>query len=130
MGWLFGTGHSQDYEFITDPVAEAPDIRFNDGVVDHQGRFWAGTVNEADLNAPDSSLYRLDPDGSVHQLDTGFATSNGIGVSPDSKTLYFVDMFHSKILAYDHDPATGALENRRIFATVPEDAGFPDGHDY
>jgi sugar lactone lactonase YvrE len=122
--WNWQTGA---YEFVVDPVADQPNIRFNDGVVDRHGRFWAGTVNEADLNAPDSSLFRLDPDGSVHQLDTGFATSNGMGLSPDGKTLYFVDMFHGKILAYDHDPATGAVENRRIFASVPEAAGFPDG---
>lgn len=126
-GLAFWNWHTCDYEFITDPVADIPNIRFNDGVVDSQGRFWAGTLNEADLNAPDSSLFRLDPDGSTHQLDTGFATSNGLCLSPDSKTLYFVDMFHSKILAYDHDPATGAVENRRVFATVPEEAGLPDG---
>jgi sugar lactone lactonase YvrE len=119
--------HTQDYKFITDPEADTLDVRFNDGVVDHQGRFWAGTLNEANLNAPDGSLYRLDPDGSIHRLDTGFAVANGIGISPDSKTLYLVDMFHSRILAYDHDPATGTLENRRVFAAVPEEAGYPDG---
>jgi len=118
---------SQEYEFISDPVADEAGIRFNDGVVDRQGRFWTGTIYEEDFDAPLSSLFRLDPDGSVHKLDTGFATSNGIGVSPDSKTLYFVDMFHRHILAYDHDPATGALEHRRIFASMPEEAGYPDG---
>jgi sugar lactone lactonase YvrE len=126
-GLAFWDWHSGAYEFITDPVVGQSNLRFNDGVVDRQGRFWAGTINEADFYAPDSSLFRLDPDGSVHQLDTGLATSNGLGLSPDGLTLYFVDMFHSKILAYDHDPATGAVENRRIFASVPEEAGFPDG---
>jgi len=126
-GLAFWDWQSQSYEFITDPEANTPDVRFNDGVVDRQGRFWAGSLNEADLNAPDGSLYRLDPNGSVHKLDTGYATSNGMGFSPDSKTLYLVDMFHSNILAYDHDPPTGAVENRRIFASVPEEAGFPDG---
>lgn len=126
-GLAFWNWHTGCYEFVADPVADVPNIRFNDGVVDRQGRFWAGTLNEADLNAPDSALFRLDPDGSTHQLDTGFATSNGLCLSPDSKTLYFVDMFHSQILAYDHDPATGALENRRVFAAVPEEAGLPDG---
>jgi sugar lactone lactonase YvrE len=126
-GLAFWDWQSQNYEFITDPEADTPGVRFNDGVVDRQGRFWAGTLNDADLNAPDGSLYRIDPDGSTHKLDTGYATSNGIGVSPDSKTLYLVDMFHGKILAYDHDPATGLVENRRVFASVPEEAGFPDG---
>jgi sugar lactone lactonase YvrE len=126
-GLAFWDWTSHQYEFITDPEANTPDVRFNDGVVDRQGRFWAGSVNEADLNAPDGSLFRLDPDRSAHKLDSGYATSNGMGFSPDSKTLYLVDMFHSNILAYDHDPATGAVANRRIFATVPPEDGFPDG---
>lgn len=33
-----------------------------------------------------------------------------------SKTLYFVGVSHGNILAYDPNPATGAVENRRIFA--------------
>ncbi|GAB4458465.1 MAG: hypothetical protein Fur0044_51560 [Anaerolineae bacterium] len=114
-------------EFITDPVTGRSNIRFNDGVVDRQGRFWAGAINKADFYAPDSSLFRLDPDSSVHQLDTGFATSNELGFSPSGKTLCFVDMFPGKILTYDHDPATGAVENRRIFALVTGEAGYPAG---
>jgi hypothetical protein len=35
------------------------------------------------------------------------------------KALYFVDVFHVNILAYKHNPATGAVENRRIFALAP-----------
>ncbi len=126
-GLAFWDPQSGGYGFIGDPVADIPNVRFNDGVVDRQGRFWAGTINEEDFYAPDSSLYRLDADGSIHQVDAGFATSNGIAVSPDGQTLYFVDMFNGNILAYDHDPATGNVENRRIFASVPEEAGYPDG---
>lgn len=109
------------------PEPDNPHICFNDSAVDRQGRFLVGTFNSKEPEAPDSSLYRLDPDGSLHQLDTGFATVNGLGVSPDGEILYVTDMRHNLIYAYNYDPATGAAGNRRIFARVPKEEGMPDG---
>ena len=122
--WDHRTNRSQ---FIVDPEAANPDVRFNDGAIDRQGRFLIGTLNQKDLNAPDGSLYRLDPDGSIRKLDTGLAVANGIGLSPDGRTLYVTDMFHSRILAYDYDAGRGTVSRRRIFASVPADTGLPDG---
>ena len=122
--WDHRTNRSQ---FIVDPEAGNPDVRFNDGAVDRQGRFLIGTLNQKDLNAPDGSLYRLDPGGLIHKLDTGLAVANGIGLSPDGKTLYVTDMFHSRILAYDYDVRGGTVTRRRTFAGVPAETGFPDG---
>lgn len=126
-GLAFWDPAGGEYEFIADPVADRPQVRFNDAVVSRDGRFWIGTLREDDFYAPDSALYRLEPNGSLQEVATGFATSNGIGFSPDGKTLYFVDMFNRNILAYDHDPVGGELANRRIFASVPEADGYPDG---
>ncbi len=41
---------------LADPEAGKPGARFNDGMVDAAGRFWAGTMTETDAT---SSLYRL-----------------------------------------------------------------------
>jgi len=76
---------------------------------------------------PEGSLYRLDPDGSFHELDTGYATANGIGVSPDGKTVYVADQRHRQIIALDYDPLSGTASNRRIFARIPDEEGMPDG---
>lgn len=103
------------------------EICYNDGAVDRQGRLLVGTVNMQDVFAPDGSLYRLDPDGSLHKLDTGYATANGIGISPDGKTVYVTDMRHHQIVALDYDPDKGTVSNRRIFAHVPKEDGMPDG---
>ena len=89
--------------FIIDPVADSPALRFNDAIVDRQGRVLAGTMNQEDLYAPDGALFRLDPDGAIHELATGLAVANGIGLSPDGETLYVTDMFNSRLLAYDYD---------------------------
>ena len=113
--------------FVGPPESGKPDICYNDAAVDRQGRLLVGTVNMQDPFAPDGSLYRVDPDGSLHKLDTGYATANGIGVSPDGRTVYVADQRHRQIAAYDYDAATGAVSNRRVFARVPDEDGMPDG---
>jgi sugar lactone lactonase YvrE len=127
-GLAFWDPHTGDFELVTgQPEADSPHFFFNDCVVDRQGRFLVGTYNGQDPWAPDSSLYRLNPDGSICKLDTGFATVNGLGLSPDGATLYVTDMRHSQIFAYDYDTATGDLGQRRLFARVPPEEGLPDG---
>jgi len=110
---------------IADPEAGKTHARFNDGGVDPAGRFWAGTLTE-DGQAT-SSLYRLDPDGSVHAWETGVMVSNGIGWSPDRRTMYYTDSPRYTIYAYDFDVPSGSVTNRRVFVTVPKTDGQPDG---
>ena len=111
---------------IVDPEADRPDNRFNDGKVDRRGRFWAGTLNDAE-SEPLGSLYRLDPGGAVTLMQDGAVVSNGVGWSPDDRTMYFTDSAVRTIWAYDFEAETGAIANRRVFAEVPEGSGFPDG---
>jgi sugar lactone lactonase YvrE len=119
---------TNEYKLIFgQPEPDKPEICFNDAVVDRQGRLLVGTVNMQDVFAPDGSLYRLDPDGSLHKLDTGYATANGLGVSPDGKTVYVTDMRHHQIMVLDYDISLGTVSNRRVFARVPDDEGMPDG---
>jgi len=109
---------------VVNPEAGKPGARFNDGAVDLQGRFWAGTMAPGE---PSSALYRLDEDHSLHKIDGPIGTSNGIAWSLDGRTLYFTDSPAKVIYAYDFDPATGSAVNRRPFIHTPEELGFPDG---
>ena len=113
--------------FVGPPEPDKPEMCYNDAAVDRQGRLLVGTVNMQDPFSPEGSLYRLDPDGSLHELDTGYATANGIGVSPDGKTVYVADQRHRQIIVLDYDTVTGTTSNRRIFARIPDDEGMPDG---
>lgn len=126
-GLAFWDATSNRFEFVVDPEQGHADHRCNDAAVDRQGRLWVGTLNQRDLFAPTGSLWRLDPDLTLHKMDSGFAVPNGIAFSPDDRTMYVTDMFHGKIVAYDFDVATGSIAARRDFAVVPQDAGFPDG---
>ena len=47
--------------------------------------------------------------------------------SPDDRLLYYTDSLRRTIWVYDFDLATGAIDRRRVFARVPDDAGVPDG---
>ncbi len=102
-----------------------PDLRFNDGAVDPGGRFFAGTMTWTG-ERPDARLYRLDPDLSVHTLETGLRITNGMGWSPDKSTYYLIDTPLRVMYAYDYDPGTGDISNRRKHIEFPE-GELPDG---
>lgn len=106
-----------------------PDLersRLNDGKVDRRGRFFAGGMDDKEEQTI-CSLWRLDPDLSVTQVDTGFICSNGPCWSPDNKTFYFADTFQQQMWAYDYDADTGTVSNRREFANTRDEAGVFDG---
>ncbi|HEX3846788.1 MAG TPA: SMP-30/gluconolactonase/LRE family protein [Steroidobacteraceae bacterium] len=108
-------------------VDERPLMRLNDGAVDAEGRFWVGSMHTQQQDQPHGSLHRYDPDGSVHTMDSGITVSNGLGWSPDQRTLYFVDTFRRAVYAYDYSRATGSIGKRRVFVRTLEADGYPDG---
>ena len=122
-GFAFWNPQVQGLTFIADPEPGKPEARFNDGAADRQGRFWAGTL----APGATSSLYRLDPDLTVHTMETGITVSNGIGWSLDDRTMYFTDTRRKTIYAYDFDPATGGIRNRRSLIHTLDEEGAPDG---
>lgn len=128
LGTRVGFAYYRDGQFkpFKDNIAYQPANPFNDGAADRAGRFWAGTSN----GKPENHLYCMDLDGSVTIKESGISISNGIGWSPDSKVMYYVDSSAESvgiIYAYDYDLATGNLANRRIFFRSDSGHGLPDG---
>lgn len=105
---------------------ELGDERFNDGKTDRAGRFWSGTMDRK-LGSPIGQLYRLSTNLEAKAMDRGFTISNGIGWSPDDKTMYFTDTPSRRIYRYDFDRASGEVANRRVFVEVEPGHGGPDG---
>lgn len=108
------------------PEADRPANRFNDGKCDRRGRFWVGSMSTVGRE-PAGALYRIDPGGAWHRMADGITVPNSLAWSPDDRTMYFADTPHRVIWTYRHDPATGTLGERRVFAEVPAGAGYPDG---
>ena len=106
-------------------VDARPETRFNDGRVDSQGRFWAGTMADEDESSPVGALYRLDPDGGVETMLTGVGLANGLDWSPDDRTFYFTETARGIIHAFAFDAAAGTIGDQRVFADFGDDT--PDG---
>ena len=111
---------------LTDPEADKPGNRFNDGKCDPRGRFWGGTM-AIDGSPNQGTLWRYDPDGTIRKMDGGFNLSNGLCWSPDHKLFYFTDSGRQIIYVYDFDLSSGDIINRRAFAHIPKSNGVPDG---
>lgn len=98
--------------------------QFNDAKVDRQGRFVAGGTSKE--RVPIASVYSFDG-RTVTTIDTGFVICNGPCWSVDGKTFYIADTIPNKLYAYDYDPATGAITNKRLLADCTNIGGKADG---
>ncbi len=110
---------------LDDPEADQPRTRFNDGKCDRRGRFWAGTMDVGEQE-PLGALYRFEGSGRCERMLTGVGLSNGLGWSPDDRTMYHTDSLTGVIMAYDYDLDSGVLRAPRPFVVdgLPE---VPDG---
>jgi sugar lactone lactonase YvrE len=110
-----------------EPVADLPHahpgLRANDGAVDPAGRFWVGTMAE-DESPGKAALYRLEG-GELSTVLAPVSLSNGLDWT--GSRMYYVDSPTKRVDVLDYDEPTGAVENRRPFATIEEGVGVPDG---
>lgn len=117
-------------EWLMRLPAMAAKVRFNDGRVDRQSRFWCGTMveDQRDLRSRLGQLFCVETDGTVTCRLDGIMISNGICWNVESTRFYFADTPRREIHEFDFDAATGAIANRRVFVKTPEGA-YPDGAD-
>lgn len=102
------------------------DIRMNDGKCDRKGRYWFGVANLS-VEDPKGRLYRLDPDGTLTQMEEKITISNGLGWSPDNKKFYYTDGLKYRIYQYDYDLERGDISNRQTFIQLDKTPIEPDG---
>jgi sugar lactone lactonase YvrE len=100
--------------------------RLNDGKPDPAGRFLVGTLMIDESPTETEQLVAVEADGTVREVDGDLTLSNGLGWSPDGRTLYSIDTVRRVVNARDYDPVTGATGPRRVLLTT-EDGRFPDG---
>lgn len=128
-GWLLAAGRgfrhlAPDGTLTALLDTEPADVRMNDASCDPQGRLWAGSM-AADHRAGGGRLLRCDPDGTVHEVLAARSIANGLGWSPDGRTLYHADSGPGVVTAYPFDPGRGDLGPGREL--VRTGRGVPDG---
>jgi sugar lactone lactonase YvrE len=106
--------------------AHLPDNRANDAKCDPTGRAWVGTMNY-DERSFSGSLYRLGPGPELSAVVDRVGIANGLGWSPDTRTMYFIDTLSHQVRAYPFEPATGSLGAPTSLAHIDEADGSPDG---
>lgn len=75
----------------------------NDIVFDRQGNMWFTDLGKARTRDMDrGAIYWAKPDGSeIKEVIQPFTTPNGIGLSPDEKTLYVAETEGGRLFAFD-----------------------------
>jgi len=125
-GFAFFDPLTGTLERLHNPEPDRPGNRFNDGKCDSQGRFWGGTMDFA-CQATTGALYRFDGHLQCTRHDDGYAVTNGPTWSLDGRTLFFNDTVQSRIHAFDFDPASGNVSNKRLWLQFEPQDGYPDG---
>jgi gluconolactonase len=99
---------------------------FNDLFVDAAGRVIVGSLRsnpfELGPERETGECWRIDGEGKATVLYDGVGLGNGIGFSPDGRTLYHSDTAAGAVLAHEVAP-DGSVTNRRVFG----ECDAPDG---
>ena len=104
-------------------------VGFNDITTDGDGRVYAGGLGSSpvfeDGREPAAeNLYLIDLDGSSRVVGEDVRLTNGLGFSPDGKTLYHSDSLRRAVCCYSVE-ADGSLGPKETF--VVTEKGVPDG---
>jgi len=113
-------------EKIIDPEAHLADNRFNDGKCDPRGRFWAGTM-AYDSKHGAGSLYCMETDLTVSKKIENVTISNGLVWNGAQSTFHYIDTRAYSVDAYDYQPESGAISNKRSLIQFPVGGPGPDG---
>ena len=74
-----------------------------------------------------ATLYRLDPNLSLHTAFAGVTNSNGIAWSSNGTTCYYIDTPRQEVIAFDYATDTGLLSNERVAFSTSHINASPDG---
>jgi xylono-1,5-lactonase len=113
------------FDILFNPEEDLPGNRFNDGKLDRQGRFWTGTMDDAE-RSDSGTLYRIDADLSWRAVDRNYRVTNGPAFSPDGKRMYHNDSARQRTYVFEL-AADGTPGERSVFLQFKEGEGFPDG---
>lgn len=113
------------FEVLVEVEPDLPNNRINDGVVDTAGRLWFGTMDNGERGKT-GAFYRFGC-GELHRTGiSGVAITNGPAISPDGRTLYWIDTLGGGIFECDIADDGTLGESRKLVMITPGE-GHPDG---
>lgn len=108
-------------------------FRFNEAACDAKGRFWVGVMFDPEDPADGQrerqagALHSYTQGGGLRKEPDAAELHNGMAWSADGRTFYLSHSYAGNIFAFEFDPTGGRLSARRLFASVPQEHGIPDG---
>jgi sugar lactone lactonase YvrE len=121
-----GFGFIADGELrLLDKVLPEPNLRMNDGKVDSQGRFWAGS-NDMEFAAGQGRLHRWDGESPSVVVVDGLVLPNGLGWNAEDTVLYLADSYANLLYRADYQSEPGEV-GRLVVLAETEGPGVPDG---
>tara|TARA_Y100001934_G_scaffold276277_1_gene372413 strand:+ start:323 stop:1186 length:864 start_codon:yes stop_codon:yes gene_type:complete len=114
---------------VLDNNPEKNCVGFNDLVADSRGRIYAGSLGSSpvfDDGLPPTAgqLFLIELDGSAHAIADDVRLTNGLGFSPDGKTLYHSDSRQETVFKYAVND-DGTVGPKQTFCKT--ERGVPDG---
>lgn len=119
----FPTGSARAVAVLED---EASRTRMNDGKVDREGRFIAGSMANSTTGERTGAMYRLATDLSVTRLGDGIGIFNGPCFSPDGRRFYYADSDRQTIWACNY-AVDGTIADRMVLVDTRPLNSLPDG---
>ncbi len=99
--------------------------RINDGKTDHQGRLWFGTMDNLERNIHNGSLYCLDGNLNLNQVDKNYMITNGPAFI-NKRCFYHTDS-KKKIVYKIYIDKNLKVISKKIFVKFRKNEGSPDG---
>lgn len=99
--------------------------RINDGKTDHQGRLWFGTMDNLERNIHNGSLYCLDGNLNLNQVDKNYMITNGPAFI-NKRCFYHTDS-KKKIVYKIYIDKNLKVISKKIFIKFRKNEGSPDG---
>lgn len=103
QGWINRVDvETGEVRVLYDRTDKGPLLSPNDIVFDSTGGFWFTDVGDFNPDNPGGALCYATIDGtSCRKVVGSLRSPNGIGLSPDGKTLYYADTVAAHVVAYD-----------------------------
>ncbi len=122
---MYDKGTNKCQLITPSPIVNDEAVRFNDGMVGPDGKFYAGTM-EWEGKAGRGALYRLNHDLTQDKLDDGLSIPNGMGWNRSETHFFMIDTYGHCMYRYCFDKESGQLSDKEVFIEFGND-DFPDG---